>query len=123
MTVHDARLKQRHTLAEHLAYVSPAILMNDVLAEIAGTGRSRYEDFFYQVDNFHPKWQNFIISRAKMERMLKIEYYDLFPRFHYLENQNTGSSFRIAWGMTGICISAFMLAGFALCGFHRCRVT
>ncbi len=123
MAVHDARLKRQHALAEHLAYVSPALLMNDVLAEIAGTGRSRYEDFFSQVDNFHQKWQNFFVSRAKIERMLKLEDYDRFPRFHYLENPNTGSVSRIALGMSGISLSLFVLTGLVLHGFRRCRVT
>ncbi|MBU4151915.1 MAG: DUF3526 domain-containing protein [Proteobacteria bacterium] len=123
IATHDTKLQQQHTLAERLAFASPAMLMYDALAEIAGTGRSRYQDFSDQVDHFHQQWCDFFVCRAKAERMLTVDDYDRFPRFHYLENPDIGTSSRVVFEMTGISFLVFVFTWLAAQGFRRCRVT
>ncbi|MDX1252416.1 MAG: DUF3526 domain-containing protein [Gammaproteobacteria bacterium] len=122
MTAHEAQLQRQHALAERLAYVSPALLMHDALAEIAGTGRSRYRSFFAQVDRFHQEWREFFISRAQAERMLTTDDYGSFPRFGFIDYHGSGTLSRVISALIGIGAPALLLAVLAARGLRRCRV-
>lgn len=122
LAVHEAQLQRQHDLAERLAYISPALLINDALAEIAGTGRSRYDEFFGQIDRFHQEWREFFVSKAQAERMLTSDDYQRFPRFEFVENPDIGTGGRIAAAMIGIAVPLLLLAVLAARGLRRCRV-
>jgi len=123
MAAHDAQLQRQHALAQRLAYLSPALLMNDTLAEIAGTGRSRYGEFFAQMDRFHREWRDFFISRAEAERPLTLDDYDHFPRFRFIENAEAGALSRVAAALLGISVPLAVLGLLAARGLRRYRVT
>ncbi|MEQ6342514.1 MAG: DUF3526 domain-containing protein [Gammaproteobacteria bacterium] len=122
MAAHEAQIQRQHALAERLAYASPALLMHDALAEIAGTGRSRYRAFFAQVDRFHQEWREFFISRAQAEQMLTAGDYSHFPQFSFADNPGTGILSRVASALIGIGVPFLLLAAMAARGLRRCRV-
>ena len=122
LAVHEAQLQRQHDLAERLAYISPALLANDAIAEIAGTGRSRYDEFFTQVDRFHQEWREFFVSRAQAERMLSSDDYGRFPRFQFIEHPDSGADTRVATALAGIAVPLLLLAVAASFGLRRCRV-
>ncbi len=122
MNAHDERLQQQHTLANRLAYLSPALLMYGALAEIAGTGPGRYQLFFDQVEDFHLRWRDFFISRARAEQWLTAAQYEQFPRFSFSEQGNGPFWMRILPSLLGIGLALALVVVAAVRGLRRCRV-
>ncbi|MBK8162242.1 MAG: DUF3526 domain-containing protein [Gammaproteobacteria bacterium] len=122
LAAHDAQIAKQHDFARRFAYASPALLMYDAMAEIAGTGRSRYAEFFSQIDQFHQEWREFFVSRAKTERMLTDEDYRQFPHFQFEERLNGQTFSLIGPTLTGIAVLFLLFAGIASRGLRRCSV-
>jgi len=81
VAVHDAQLARRQWLVDRLAYLSPALLMQLAVADLAGTGGAAYTAFYADVDAFHARWREFFLSRARADQPLTAADFGAFPRF------------------------------------------
>jgi ABC-2 type transport system permease protein len=79
----DARVGAQRELASRLAWVSPAILMQGALNELAGTSTARYERFASQLDAHHASWRAFFHPRIYARQTLTAADYTRLPRFTY----------------------------------------
>ncbi len=122
MSVHDERLQQQHLLANRLAYLSPALLMYNAVAEIAGTGQKRYTAFFDQVEQFHLRWRDFFISRAQAEIWLTSADYKQLPQFIFSESDSPSVLSRLLPSMVGIGLLLIFISAVAVRSLKRCRV-
>lgn len=122
MAAHEAQLRRQHALAERYAYLSPALLMHGAVADLAGTGRDRYREFFAQVDAFHQRWREFFVSRARAERPLTGGDYARFPRFTFVDEQPGGGAARAMSAYAGIALPLLLLAAGAAYGLRRYRI-
>lgn len=59
----DARLAGQQRLVDQLAVFSPAILVHEGMASIAGNGTGRFQRFQAQVTAFHRAWKQFFEPR------------------------------------------------------------
>lgn len=59
----DARLAGQQRLVDRLAVLSPAILVHEGMASIAGNGTGRFQRFQAQVTAFHRAWKQFFEPR------------------------------------------------------------
>jgi ABC-2 type transport system permease protein len=55
----DAQLRRQQAAIDRLKFLSPAILLQDALNDISGTGAARHRFFLAQVDRFHQQWRAF----------------------------------------------------------------
>jgi ABC-2 type transport system permease protein len=110
---HDAKLLRQHRLADRLSLASPALLLNEVLVELAGSGQGRHTAFLAQVDVFHLAWRQFFVSRAQDARLLSATDYDAFPRFVFSEVLPSGFSGRLLLGQLAVGVMALMLFALA----------
>ena len=63
----DAALDAQCAAADRLRILSPAILVQDALHDIAGRSATRYRHYAAQVDAFHQGWQQFFFRRVFAE--------------------------------------------------------
>lgn len=82
---YEARLQQQRAVVGTLRFLSPAILMQDGLNEVAGSGELRYAAFNAQVDAFYAEWQQFFRPKVLDNVALTLADYDRFPRFAWAE--------------------------------------
>lgn len=116
---HDARLARQRALADRLAFLSPPLLAYRALAEVAGTGETRYRDFRARVDAFHAEWRAFFLARAGAGRPMTAADYDALPQF---PETGAAQAAGVAAPLLGIGLPALLLAAFAWRAFRRCRI-
>ena len=105
----EVQAARRQSVVDLLQYISPAIMTQNALNAISGTGTERFSDFVSQVLTFHENWRGFFTNRiVKGERMTAAEFEDI-PEFKY---QAWGLSKVIATTagpLTGLIIFVFVL--------------
>ncbi len=79
----DAQAQRRQDVVDLLQYVSPAIMAQNALNAVSGTGTERFTDFVDQVLTFHENWRGFFTGRiVKGSRMSAAEF-DEIPAYNY----------------------------------------
>jgi len=83
MAEFGSQAQRRQGVVDLLQYVSPAIMTQNALNAISGTGSERFADFTDQVLAFHENWRGFFTNRiVKGTRMSAAEFDDI-PVFEY----------------------------------------
>lgn len=77
----EARVRGQRRLADRLALLVPPALIYDTLAELAGNGHTRWDDYVARVGGFHKTWQSFFVERAQRRSALTTADFARFPRF------------------------------------------
>jgi ABC-2 type transport system permease protein len=77
----EARVRRQRLLADRLALVLPACLVHDAVAELAGNGHTRWDDYLARVAAFHARWRAFFVAKSRAGAGLTVADYDRFPRF------------------------------------------
>ena len=102
------------------AILSPAYLTYQAMADIAGSGETRYRAFLDRIRAFHVDWREFFLSRAKAGASLTAQDYDAMPNFTQANEERWRRRRRFAGPLIGVALPALLLAIFAWRGFRRC---
>jgi ABC-2 type transport system permease protein len=78
---HEAQLARQQSVVQQFSVVSPALLMNEVLAEVAGSGPQRMAEYMAMVNEFHGRWRTFFVSRAQLNQPMSAQDYGQLPRW------------------------------------------
>ena len=113
---HDAQLARQRELSDRLGFLSPALLTYRAVADIAGSGEARYQDFLARIHAFHLDWREFFLSRAKAGAELTAADYETLPRFP--GNADARAPALVA-PLAGIALPTLALAFFGWRGFRR----
>jgi ABC-2 type transport system permease protein len=113
------QLAAQQSLVNRLRFLSPAILLNEALVDVAGTGAQRQQRFEAQVDAFHARWRAFFTERARDGRRLTSADYAALPAFAYEEEPLGALSARVGAGVAGLFVPALLLLVFAATGLRR----
>jgi len=108
----EALIRDQRRLCDRLAYLSPPILFHDALAELAGNGHVRWDDYLARVAAFHDVWKSFFVDRASRGAMLTLGDYEAFPRFPEVASGPSAplaSARRVAASLAGIALAAAAL--------------
>jgi ABC-2 type transport system permease protein len=105
----EARVVQQQTIADRCRYLSPAILLQDAMNELAGTTTGRYRRFMSQVTDYHAAWRAYFHPRIFAHATLTAADYERFPRFTYQPEPATIVLRRVL-----VSIAAVTLLGLAL---------
>jgi ABC-2 type transport system permease protein len=104
-----ARIRDQRVMATRLAWLSPAILLQGALNELAGTSTARYEHFASQLEAYHAAWRAFFYPRIYARQTLTADDYARLPRFTY----HGEPSARVV-ARAGVNLGAIAAAGAAL---------
>jgi len=102
------QLQSQHRVIERLRFLSPAILIQDALNDIGGTGVARHQHFMQQVSSFHETWRGYFVPLVF--RKAQLTSYDAIPRFVYREESLAEPLRRVAVTLVGLLLPACVLA-------------
>jgi ABC-2 type transport system permease protein len=113
---YEQQLARQRQMIDRLRFFSPAVLMQDALSDIAGTGSPRHRHFLEQVDRFHAQWRGFVVPLIfQKARMTDVS---VAPQFVYIEEQVASVVRRVLIGCLGLMAPAVVIA---LIGLRRLR--
>jgi len=75
----DRQVRSQQATIDRLKFLSPAVLLQDALNDIAGTGTARHRHFMAQVDRFHERWRGYFTPL--IFRKAHLGAFDDLPRF------------------------------------------
>jgi ABC-2 type transport system permease protein len=114
---YEQQLGRQQQMIDRLRFLSPAVLMQDALNDVAGTGTPRHKDFLAQVDRYHAQWRGFILPLI-FEKARVIEV-DASPRFVYQEERLTDVARRVLIGGLGMIAPALLMAWIGVLRLRR----
>lgn len=77
----DGQLDRQRRLVSRLRFLSPAIMVQEAMSDLAGTGVARHRHFLALVDDYHREWRAFIVPRI-FQRASILEH-EALPRFSF----------------------------------------
>jgi ABC-2 type transport system permease protein len=111
---YDVQLARQQSVVDRFRLFSPAIVAQDALNDVAGTGAARYRHFVSMVEDYHEGWQALFASMVVSKQKLTPATYDQLPRFTYREEPLRGVLSRVAKAVAVLAAAsiAFLFAGF-----------
>jgi len=79
----ERQLALQQQLIDRLRFLSPAILMQDALNDISGTGVARHRHFMQQVSRYHEQWRSYFVPL--IFRKAQLRSLSDTPRFSFEE--------------------------------------
>ncbi len=110
----DAALAAQRVAADRLRVLSPAILVQDALHDVAGRSVTRYRDYSAQVDAFHQSWQQFFFRRVFAEATMTPADFAALPRFTYRDEAMGALVQRVGVAVLLVLLPALLLAGWGV---------
>jgi ABC-2 type transport system permease protein len=105
---YEQQLARQQQMIDRLRYFSPAVLMQDALNDVSGTGSPRHKHFLEQVDRFHAQWRGFIVPQIFQKA--RITDAATAPRFDYEEERTAAVARRVLAGFFGLLTPAVVMA-------------
>lgn len=102
----DRQLKLQQSLVERYRFLSPAILTQAALYDLAGTDALRYQHFTKLVDAFHKEWRSFFFPL--MLKSVKLSEQDAagMPQFWFREESSAAVAARTMEGLAAMTLLA-----------------
>jgi ABC-2 type transport system permease protein len=115
---YDVQLDKQQRLVDRFRLFSPAIVAQDALNDVAGTGAARYRHFVSLVEDYHEEWRALFAGMIVRKERMSPTTYDRLPQFTY-EEEAFGEVVRRAAG--GVAVLALAAIVFGLVGTRRLR--
>lgn len=119
LTRYDEQLAKQQRLANLYRFLSPAIITQDALNDLAGTGAARYRYFRAQAERFQIGWHSFFIPKVFRGVPLTSTDYDTYPRFRWIEEPTSAIARRVLFGALGLIALTFLSGLFSLRALRR----
>jgi len=110
----DEQLLRQQKLVDAYRFLSPAILVQGALYDLAGTNTFRYKHFLRLVEEFHGEWRNYFVPKMVNTVQLKQTDIQQMPRFVFREEPSpavVGRTSVALLGLLGTTAFAGLLAG------------
>lgn len=115
----DRQVLGQQALVDRFRFLSPAIVTQAALNDIAGTGVARYRHFLALVDDFHQRWRAHFTPRIVQKALLSTGDYDRFPSFSFWEEPLDVVANRVLGGLLGLLVPALVIGWLSLRALHR----
>jgi ABC-2 type transport system permease protein len=114
-----SQLERQQSVIHALRFLSPAIVAQDILNDIAGSGVDRYKHFLAQVKAYHEEWKRFFTPKI-LQKVLFREY-ETLPEFLYEEEPTSAIVKRVMGGavLLGLPTILFLFAALRLYQHYR----
>lgn len=118
---YDARLAGQQRLVSAWRLLSPAVLANEALIELAGSGLDRQRSAGAQARAFLAEWHEALAPRIFLGQRLSPADYDTLPRFRFVEPPV--STARVALAAAALALLSLVLLELARRRLGTLRVT
>jgi ABC-2 type transport system permease protein len=106
------QLVAQQRIVERARFLSPAILLQDALNDVSGTGVARHREFVSQVEAYHQRWRDYFVPLV-FQRSRLADYSGL-PGFNFEEEPLDALSGRVAISVAGILLPALLVGAIGL---------
>lgn len=103
----ELQAARRQQVVDLLQFISPAIMTQNALNAISGTGTERFADFVDQMLTFHENWRDFFTDRVLKGELMTSAEFEKIPAFEY-ETWTLSDAFKSAIG-PAIGLALFVL--------------
>ncbi len=114
---YEQQIVAQQAAIDRLRFLSPAVLMQEALNDLAGTGTARHRHFVEQVDGFHAEWRGYftplIFQRAQ------VTSFDDVPRFRFEEEATGAVASRVSVSLAGLALPAAIVGWLGLARLRR----
>lgn len=117
MDLYEQQLAAQQRIIDRLRFLSPAILMQEALNDISGTGVSRHRRFMTQVSAYHRAWRNYFVPL--IFRKAQLSTLSAIPRFEFTDERFDATARRVAVSLAGVLIPGLVLALVGLRALRR----
>lgn len=114
-----ARIEARQRLLDGLRFLSPAMVVQFALEDVAGSSARRHQRFEAQVDAFHARFQAHWFAQVRADARLDAAGVDAAPTWRFAEEPAATLATRVLMGVGGLLLGALLLFGVALGGLRR----
>jgi ABC-2 type transport system permease protein len=114
---YDRQLASQQRVVDGLRFLSPAILAQDALDDVAGTGTARHRDFVRQVEAYHAEWREYFVP--KVLQKVRLTSYEDVPRFRYRDEPLASVLARVLVGAAGLLAPALVIGWVGLLALRR----
>lgn len=114
---YETQIGSQQQLIDSLRFLSPALLMQGALNDIAGSGTERHRAFLAQVDQYHRQWRDYFVPKIFAKE--QIADAASVPRFAYREEAAGEVVRRVGVAVAALLIGAVLLTVPALGRLRR----
>jgi ABC-2 type transport system permease protein len=115
----DRQVIGQQSLVDRFRFLSPAIVTQSALNDIAGASVARYRHFLELVEDFHQSWKSYFNPRIVRKERFGAEDYDRFPNFAFREEPSGAVAGRVAVGLIGLLLPALIIGWLSLRALRR----
>jgi ABC-2 type transport system permease protein len=108
----EQQVTRQQQAVDRLKVLSPAVLLQDALNDISGSGTARHRHFTAQVDRFHREWRAFFTPLVL--RKASVSSLDQFPRFTYVEEPTAAMARRVGIDLLWLLVPTLLLVWLGL---------
>ena len=114
----NTQLRRQQQLASWLSILSPTMVAQGVLLDIAGTGTARFDRFRHEASTFQQQWKAYFEPRVLDAATLTREEYAAAPGFAFVDEPLSLTLRRVA---VPIVVMALVAAALIVMGFRGYR--
>ncbi len=113
------KLRQRQELVDALRFLSPAMVVQLALEDVAGSGAARHQRFEEQVDAFHGTFRAWFVEKVRAGERLTVADLGALPSLTFEEEPASALVMRVMIGVLGLLLGAGAFLGVAWPGLRR----
>lgn len=110
----DRQRAHREALVGGLRFLSPPVLADAALSDLAGTGAPQYRWFEAEGRRFREAWREYFRPRIYRQQLLDVAEYDRIPRFRLHPEPAAGQLLRLGAAALGILVPTLLIAALSL---------
>ena len=110
----DLQIGRQQQLLERIRFLSPAVLAQEAMTDLAGTSLRRHRHFEALVDEYHAAWRAFFYPRVAAQTALVESDFHAMPRFQWREGTTGDTLRRASSGLLGLLASVLVLLALGL---------
>lgn len=118
----NTQLAAQQVLLDRYRYLSPTILAQSALYDIAGTGSARYKHFLKLTDGYHDAWKTWFTPRVIQRAKVGSTELRLIPSFRFEEENLGGIAQRGGTAFFGLTLSTAVVGIVAFITLRRYRI-
>ncbi|MBN8731283.1 MAG: DUF3526 domain-containing protein [Acidobacteria bacterium] len=115
----DEQLTLQQAMVDRYRFLSPAILVQSALYDLAGTNLYRYRHFLHLTEQFHAAWRTHFEPLIARNVRLTPAHINSLPRFHFQEEPFQAVFTRTTAALAGLGLSALLAAALSAWWLRR----
>ena len=113
------QVAKRQAMVDTLRFLSPAIVTQLALEDVAGSGATRHQRFEAQVDAYHERFREFFFAQIRAGEPLGVNDLEAVPQLTFEEEPAGALAQRVLTGALGLLFATLLLIGLAWPGLRR----